>query len=135
MPFRFYLIFPIGHAATFFIKGLPVSKRIYRNRERRYKNMETDEKTESSKIYIENCEIGVETLRLAIKSSELAGFYSIKHWHSSLSKHYHRLSRLFYSNWKSGCFTGILKGLCSFLKNSYFMEHLRMAVSVINSLL
>ena len=80
--------------------------------------METDEKTASSEIYIENREIGIEILRPTIKSSELAGFHSIKHWHSSRSKHYHRLCHLFYSNWKSGCFTGILQGLCSFLKNS-----------------
>ena len=47
---------------TFFINGMPVSKKLYGNRERRHKN----KKNENRKIYIENREI----VRLLSKSRE-----------------------------------------------------------------
>ena len=50
----------------FFINGMPVSKKLYGNRERRYKYSEINEKNENRKIYIENREI----VRLLSKSRE-----------------------------------------------------------------
>ena len=55
---------PISSVVIFFIKGMPGSKKLYGDCERRYKNSDVDETTESHEIYIENNEI----MRLVLKS-------------------------------------------------------------------